>query len=29
MALPENRQSREIYPFRGEAMNRALIDKIE
>lgn len=29
MALPENRQSKEIYLFRGEAIARALIGKIE
>ena len=29
MALPENRQSKEIYSFRGEEIDRAIIGKIE
>ncbi len=29
MALPENRQPKEIYSFRGEEIDRSIIRKIE
>ncbi len=29
MALPENRQSKELFYFRGEEIDRAIIGKIE
>jgi hypothetical protein len=29
MALPENRQSKEIYSFRAEEISRAIIGKME